>query len=99
MQSGRHVAEERAEAYPGAVMDLVYKILGRLKRLFGGVLLASGAVVAYAAPSGCAGDCITITTKEYLDLKVSLVNSERDFTMCSNKLSQNQAANRFVAPE
>ena len=64
-----------------------------------GLMLLVLAAASYAAPVPCAGDCITLPMKEYLDLKVALVNSEHDFTTCSNKLSQNQAANRFVMPE
>jgi len=70
-----------------------------MRWLLAALLVAVEALTTYAAPSGCSGECITIPMKEYLDTKVALVNSERDFTACSNKLSQNQAANRFVRPD
>jgi hypothetical protein len=63
------------------------------------LLVAVAALTTYAGPPACEADCITISVKEYIGLKVSLFNSEADFVTCSNRLQQNQAANRFVMPE
>ena len=68
--------------------------------LLAALLVAVEALTTYAAPSsGCSGDCMIIPTKEYVEMKVALINSEHDFAKCANKLSQNQAANRYALPD